>query len=155
MSVEQRLLSKVKNNPDTGCMEFMGSLYKNGYGQLWNGKRNEQTHRISYRLYVGEIPDGKEIDHLCRNRCCVNPNHLDLVSHQENIARSHTVMGENHRKTHCIRGYSLSVENLIITKQNTRQCRICSNMRARIATSKMHVTSYTATAPATLKLMQQ
>lgn len=133
MTIEQRLLSKVKNNPETGCMEFIGSLYKNGYGQIWNGKRTEQAHRVSYRFYVGEIPDDKEIDHLCRNRCCVNPNHLALVTHQENIARSHTVMGENARKTHCMRGHPLSGENLIITKQKTRQCRVCSNMRARMA----------------------
>lgn len=133
MTIEQRLLSKVKNNPETGCMEFTGSLYKNGYGQIWNGKRTEQAHRVSYRFYVGEIPADKEIDHLCRNRCCVNPAHLALVTHQENIARSQTVMGENARKTHCMRNHPLSGENLIITKQNTRQCRICSNMRARIA----------------------
>ncbi|NWA62995.1 HNH endonuclease [Pantoea sp. B9002] len=136
MTLEERLLSKVAKNPNSGCWEFTGSLYKNGYGQIWNGARAEQAHRVAYRFYVAEIPADKEIDHLCKNRRCVNPKHLDIVTHQENIARSNTVMGENARKTHCMRGHPLEGENLIITKQKTRQCRICSNMRARNAKAR-------------------
>lgn len=136
MTLEERLLSKTVKISDTGCWEFKGSLYRNGYGQIWNGKRSEQAHRVSYRLYMSEIPENMEIDHLCRNRCCINPRHLEVVTHRENIARSNTLMGKNARKTHCIRGHALDGDNLIITKQNSRQCRICSNFRARIAKSK-------------------
>jgi len=125
-----RLSQKYTKLP-SGCWQWNGAKQPTGYGQMWNGERPEQAHRIAYRLFVGPIPDGYEVDHLCRNRSCINPAHLRIVTHRENMRCSLTVMGENARKTHCKRGHALSGHNLIITKQGTRQCRICCNMRAR------------------------
>jgi hypothetical protein len=93
---------------------------------LWNGVRVEQAHRISYRLHCGDIPEGMEIDHLCRNRGCVNPDHLRVVPHRENMRVSDTEMGRNAAKLVCKRGHPFTV-----VINGTRQCRICMNMRAR------------------------
>ncbi|WP_192630211.1 HNH endonuclease signature motif containing protein [Lysobacter sp. OAE881] len=106
-------------------------MYRNGYGQFWNGHRPEQAHRVSYRLHVGPIPVGLEIDHKCSTRSCINPTHLRAVTHRQNIARSDAVMGVNARKTHCKRGHSLSGENLYIHPTGSRQCRACLRMHAR------------------------
>ena len=133
MSLLQRFLDKCMPEPMTGCWIWFGAHQPTGYGQLWNGERPEQAHRIAYRLYRGKIPVGTEIDHGCKNPWCVNPMHLEAVTHAVNIHRSETVMGQNARKTHCKRGHELDGENLRIDISGNRQCRICTNWRAREA----------------------
>lgn len=135
-STEKRLLEKVVKNTVTGCWEFTGSLLPAGYGILWNGERPEGAHRISYCLYKGEITPGMEVDHACNNRACVNPEHLRLLSHKDNIGRSATIMGKNARKTHCKRGHPLSGDNLKITPSGSRQCRECLRLHARNAKAR-------------------
>lgn len=132
-SLMDRFLAKCIPEPMTGCWIWFGAHQPSGYGQLWNGERPEQAHRIAYRLHCGEIPVGAEIDHRCKNPWCVNPVHLEAVSHAENIRRSNTVMGRNSRKTHCLRGHALYGGNLRIDTSGNRQCRICTNWRAREA----------------------
>jgi hypothetical protein len=83
-------------------------------------------HRYAYEALVGPIPDGKQIDHLCRNRACCNPEHLEPVTIQENIRRGEGPQAINARKTHCIRGHALSGDNLyLVPKSGRRNCVIC------------------------------
>lgn len=125
---ESRLLSKTEIT-SAGCWQWIGAKQPTGYGTLWNGSRPEQAHRISYRHYRGDIPAGFDIDHLCRNRGCVNPDHLRAVPHRENMRVSDTVMGRNAAKLFCKRGHAFEGDNLRIIK-GTRQCRACMNIRA-------------------------
>jgi len=96
-------------------------------------KRAALAHRVAYYFVKGEIPDGLEIDHLCRNRACVNPDHLEAVAHRLNVQRGDlspqgAAARERQRaKTHCPHGHPYSGENLIIQKKSGgRACRICT-----------------------------
>lgn len=117
----------------TDCWEWQRGLDKDGYGQLTINTKKIKPHRFSYELYKGKIPEGLEIDHLCRNRKCVNPNHLELVTHQENIKRGDkTNLGlYNKVKTHCKRGHEFNKENSYFYKTQ-RMCKICLTIRTKI-----------------------
>jgi hypothetical protein len=134
LTVEARLLAKIEHVAD--CWQWTGAKQPTGYGSLWNGARPEQAHRISFRLYKGEIPKGCEIDHLCRNRGCVNPEHLRAVPHRENMRVSDTVMGRNAAKMFCKKGHPLAGTNLYVSPKGSRQCRECLRMHARNAKAR-------------------
>lgn len=92
------------------------------------------AHRLSYELHKGEIPEGLEIDHLCRNRWCVNPDHLEAVTRRENIMRGDgpKKLGElNSKKTHCKHGHPFDKENTRYRPTGGRSCRICNRERQR------------------------
>jgi len=116
------------------CWTWKGTTL-NGYGTFYDGKKSVFAHRQSYELIKGNIPDGLQLDHLCRNRLCVNPEHLEPVTCKENINRGNT--GDNQRdKTHCPQGHPYSGENLRITSLGYRECRICSREKLRKFRSK-------------------
>jgi len=135
-STERRLLEKIEKQKGSDCWFFTGSKLPSGYGILWNGVRPIGAHRISFQLYRGEITDGMEIDHICNNRSCVNPEHLQLLTHKENMRKSSALMGINARKTHCKRDHELSGDNLHITPRGARQCKECMRMHARNAKAR-------------------
>jgi HNH endonuclease len=73
--------------PMSGCWLFTGKRHREGYGRLNRGGKQHLAHRVFYEAFVGPIPDGYELDHLCKNKSCVNPRHLEAVPHQENMQR--------------------------------------------------------------------
>jgi hypothetical protein len=131
----ERLWNWVERRGDDECWQWVGSLAGHGYGTLQRlhrpGRPTVMAHRMAYELLVGPIPDGLQIDHLCRNRGCVNPRHLEVVTQQENIRRGVGASARNARKTHCPQGHPLSGDNLYVSPAGWRQCRICRRQHAK------------------------
>ena len=127
-SVIQRFLSKIEKTDF--CWNWKASKDKEGYGYFWDHK-TLKAHRFSYELFKDKIPNNLQIDHLCRNPSCVNPNHLEIVTSKENTYRGNSFQGINSRKIHCIRNHPLSGNNLYVRPNNSRVCRICQRLSDR------------------------
>lgn len=120
--VYPRLMKRVSMEP-SGCWLWRGNL-TNGYGTISVHGRRVKVHRCSYEMFNGPIPDGLAIDHLCRQRACINPLHLEAVTLKENILRGESPTAERARKTHCIRGHSLC-DAYRHGPKGGRRCRPC------------------------------
>lgn len=126
-----RLMEKVVIVDDLGCWEFTGCTGGDGYGWLRIGARAHAAHRVTYEHFVGPIPDGLTLDHLCRNRLCVNPHHLEPVTRGENVMRGVGFAPVNKAKTHCPHGHEYSPENTYRNRRGWRACRACHLARMR------------------------
>lgn len=125
---EVRFWRHVDKRGPLECWPWTGSVNRKGYGMFggatFNGRRwnNEAAHRMSVILARGPIPEGKEVDHTCKNRSCVNPAHLEVVDHVENIARGLD------RKTHCRRGHSIAEFGEFLLQGKWRACNRCHRL---------------------------
>lgn len=125
--------AKIKLDPDTGCWLWTACKDYDGYAIMTVNRKARRAHRWGYELINGRVPDGLQLDHLCRNRGCVNPKHLEPVTNRENQIRGEGISAINARKTHCPKGHPLSGDNLLryLSLKGVRSCATCA--RARIA----------------------
>lgn len=113
--------------PELGpCWEYGGYLNESGYGRAVDRSRKSiLVHRLSYVYFKGPIPGNLPLDHLCRNRKCFNPGHLEAVTHAENQRRGFSPWGINARKTHCKNGHEFTLENTFEQYNGGRGCVTC------------------------------
>lgn len=134
VSIEDRFWSKVEKQ-FCGCWLWHGRLSDRGYGIFhYSSKDSRRAHRFAYEVMKGKIPDGRELDHLCRVRNCVNPEHLEPVTHRENMMRAKDTFPAIHAaKTHCVRGHELAGNNLLPHKLRLgiRACKTCNSAQVK------------------------
>ena len=126
-----RFWSKVEQTAD--CWEWTAAKDRRGYGKVQVNGRAWLAHRWAYESTVAVVPEGMELDHLCRNPGCVRPDHLEPVTHAENVRRGQGGHLNNwqRRKTYCPQGHPLNDANVFHDKQGWRHCRTCHNARNR------------------------
>lgn len=133
MSVMDRIRERTSVDPETGCWEWLGAATVTGYGRMMVTRehkthRSTLVHRAAYEELVGPIPEGLQLDHLCKNTMCCNPDHLEPVTHLENLLRSDTPSNTFREATHCIHGHEFTPENTYRTDRG-RYCRACRRRR--------------------------
>jgi len=121
---EGRFWARV-DRQEAGCWNWTGALNSAGYGHVGRDGGVRRTHRVAYELLVGPIPEGLHLDHLCRNRACCNPEHLEPVTNAENIRRAAAA------KTHCKNGHPYTAENVYVRPTGSRYCTPCRIERDR------------------------
>ena len=122
---------KISPEPNSGCWLWTGAVGSHGYGQVGKTPEFNTTvvHKILYEEKFGPVPDGLELDHLCRVRCCVNPDHLEPVTRRENIMRGIAPSALQAKQSECKNGHPLSGDNLRTYKTKYgigRKCKICA-----------------------------
>lgn len=137
--------ARVSPEPNTGCWLWVGRMAWNGYGLFYDctQKRSFRAHRKAYEIMVGQVPFGLQLDHLCRVRACVNPEHLEPVTLRENLARglgtvpaSIALVEMLKSKTHCPNGHLYFPENLLSMEFGIRRCKACRIAKSRRSSEK-------------------
>lgn len=119
-----RFWAKVDKSGE--CWEWTASRAGGGYGSFTVNGRGQPAHKFAYELLAGPVPAGLVLDHLCRNRICVRPDHLEPVTERENILRGESEPAKNARKTHCHKGHKFTPETTYIyAASGFRMCRLC------------------------------
>jgi hypothetical protein len=132
----ERFWKKVEKT-DT-CWLWRGGMTKQGYGQIFAGagqRRMIYAHVVSYEMHVAPRPEGMDIDHLCDNPSCVNPQHLRPATHRENVLRGTGYYARNARKTHCPSGHLLA-ETAYQNVKGGRRCSICTRRANRASNQR-------------------
>jgi hypothetical protein len=123
----------------SGCWNWTGHKFVSGYGSIQIALRKVRVHRFSYELHKGPIPKDLQLDHLCSNRLCVNPDHLEAVTARTNNMRGNSITAVNARKVACMHGHPLSGENLWVNpKTGWRACLACVRNRTRAYYKRKH-----------------
>lgn len=133
MTTRESLLRMVDRS--SGCWLWTGYVRSDGYA-VRSVRRNgrvgaEYVHRLAYQAFIGPIPDGAQLDHLCRTRHCLNPDHLEPVSPRVNTLRGDAPTAKNYAKTHCKWGHEFTAENTHIRPAGGRTCRTCEREKLR------------------------
>lgn len=126
-TIESRFWAKVNKEGPDDCWDWQGGKNNKGYGYFWvEGKIITRVHRFAYQLLKGNIPKTMTLDHLCRNRSCVNPNHLEVVTMRINSLRGVGASARNARATHCPKGHPYDLLNTHFYVNGNRRCQTCN-----------------------------
>jgi hypothetical protein len=133
-TLRERLLSRLIIDRDTGCLLWTGARNTKGYGVIREGGRGSRqlmVHRVVYEMFASPIPDGLQLDHLCRVRHCANVAHLEPVTCRENLLRGDTIAAAHAAKTHCPQGHPYDEANTYVSPNRQRFCRKCTRRHWR------------------------
>lgn len=143
----ERLLARFDVHEPSGCWRWTGTIRSDGYGMLGIRQDSVLAHRLAAEMFIGPIPEGLTVDHTCHNadetcpggvclhRRCINPDHLAIVTHGENVRAGRGIAAQRARQTHCKRGHELTPENTYNLNTGRRRCITCN--RAWVAERRL------------------